>query len=200
MTLHKSQAERRREILAAARRRFVTDGYPRARLGDIASDAGLSKGGVYFHFKSKRELFDALIVRDFARSIEALELMRAVEGTVADKLVLWAQAGAKAVADDPDLIRFQVVTSEMALAHADVRARLREMHAAFVGEVAALLSEGVDAGELRPDLDTDAGARLLVAVMNGVRGAIATEVTDRQQLDRLIRCGVELLAHGLITR
>ncbi len=200
MTLHKSQEERRKEILDAARRRFVADGYSRTRLNDIAGDAELSKGGVYFHFKSKREIFDALIDQDFQRSMQALSLMRGVQGTVAEKLVFFAHTGFRAFAANPDIARFQVVMSEMALANPDVRKRLQEMHTAFVGEVEALLSSGVESGELRQDLDGDTGARLLVTIMEGLRGAIATDLNRGQELERLIERGVHLVVEGLLRR
>ena len=38
---------------------------------DIAKRAGLSKGGIYFHFKSKRDIFDALHKRIVEANPEA---------------------------------------------------------------------------------------------------------------------------------
>ena len=51
------------QILDAAQIEFSEHGFTAARTDDIASRCGLSKGGLYSHFKSKEELFEALICR-----------------------------------------------------------------------------------------------------------------------------------------
>ena len=48
-------------ILKSAMKIFVVNGYSETTMDDIALSAGLSKGAVYHHFSSKRELFLALI-------------------------------------------------------------------------------------------------------------------------------------------
>ena len=53
-------AQTRRELLAAAERRFFSDGYHGTTLDDIADEAGYTKGAVYSTFKSKGGLFLAL--------------------------------------------------------------------------------------------------------------------------------------------
>lgn len=51
------------QILDAALQVFADKGYAAARIDDIAAAAGLSKGGIYTHFKSKEEIFEALLTR-----------------------------------------------------------------------------------------------------------------------------------------
>ncbi|MBI3568402.1 MAG: TetR/AcrR family transcriptional regulator [Gemmatimonadetes bacterium] len=55
------QAERRRQILAAAYRVAAERGLTGLRIGEIAARAGVSHGLVLFHFKSKRGLLLALL-------------------------------------------------------------------------------------------------------------------------------------------
>ncbi|TPV92323.1 MAG: TetR/AcrR family transcriptional regulator [Myxococcales bacterium FL481] len=57
MMMHGSDEVRKQQIRAAAKRCFVRHGYDGTRLVDIAKEAGLSKGGIYFHYKTKSELF-----------------------------------------------------------------------------------------------------------------------------------------------
>jgi TetR/AcrR family transcriptional regulator, acrAB operon repressor len=57
----KEQSERtRQQILEAARREFAAHGVTRTSLQDIASAAGVTRGAVYWHFTSKRDLFRAM--------------------------------------------------------------------------------------------------------------------------------------------
>ena len=54
---------RREQILSAALVEFASRGFATALMEDIARRAGLSKGGLYAHFKSKDEVFEALLRR-----------------------------------------------------------------------------------------------------------------------------------------
>jgi AcrR family transcriptional regulator len=51
------------QILSAAQCEFSDKGYTATRMDDIAHRSGLSKGGLYAHFKSKDAVFEALMHR-----------------------------------------------------------------------------------------------------------------------------------------
>ncbi len=57
----KEEAEQtRQDILSAATRVFSTKSVAKATLEDIAREAGVTRGAIYWHFKNKKEIFDAL--------------------------------------------------------------------------------------------------------------------------------------------
>jgi AcrR family transcriptional regulator len=60
------EAERRRQLVAAAADLFLHKGYHAATMDDVARCAGMSKKTVYQVFSSKSELFDALLSDWFA--------------------------------------------------------------------------------------------------------------------------------------
>ncbi|SVE56424.1 uncharacterized protein METZ01_LOCUS509278, partial [marine metagenome] len=49
------------QILEAAMKVFVKRGYEQTRMDDIAKLSGLSKGAIYHHYESKKDLFLSLI-------------------------------------------------------------------------------------------------------------------------------------------
>ena len=51
----------RAALVAAARRVFERDGYVRARITDIADEAGVAHGSFYSHFDGKRGIFAAVM-------------------------------------------------------------------------------------------------------------------------------------------
>ena len=55
-------SDRHAEILETAAKVFLRYGYKKTSMDDIARAAGLSRQGLYFHFKSKEELFRATIL------------------------------------------------------------------------------------------------------------------------------------------
>ena len=52
--------DKRREILAAARRCFVRDGFRGASIADICAEAGISPGHLYHYFPSKEAIVGAM--------------------------------------------------------------------------------------------------------------------------------------------
>jgi AcrR family transcriptional regulator len=61
LTREESKARTRAELLRAASRLFLRNGYVATSLSDIAEEAALTKGAVYSNFESKEELFLALL-------------------------------------------------------------------------------------------------------------------------------------------
>ncbi|MDZ7374115.1 MAG: TetR/AcrR family transcriptional regulator [candidate division KSB1 bacterium] len=70
--------DRRKSILEAAIRLFAEKGYHETRMDDVAEAAGLSKGALYLYYKSKEDLFCALIEEKVQELIPTLQ--SAVDG------------------------------------------------------------------------------------------------------------------------
>lgn len=62
--------DKRQLILAAAAEIFAAQGFHQATIEQIAEAAGVGKGTVYLYFKSKRKLFDSLLLESLQRLIE----------------------------------------------------------------------------------------------------------------------------------
>lgn len=63
-------AERREQLLDCAATLFAQQGYARATTAQLARSAGVTEPIIYRHFKSKRDLFVALIERTGRRTLE----------------------------------------------------------------------------------------------------------------------------------
>jgi AcrR family transcriptional regulator len=64
----------RAAVVAAAAARFATDGYAATTMDAIGQDANIAKGGLYHHFASKAELFEAVFIdmeKDLLSKVEA---------------------------------------------------------------------------------------------------------------------------------
>lgn len=61
------------ELLAAALDLFVDRGYAAARLEDVAINAGVTKGTLYLYFKSKEDLFKAVIRENLLPALDEAE-------------------------------------------------------------------------------------------------------------------------------
>ena len=61
MSARKSKEIRAQEILEAARKCFAGKGYHATSMDDIAEKSGMTKGGIYWHFASKWNIYKAIL-------------------------------------------------------------------------------------------------------------------------------------------
>ncbi|USO00284.1 MAG: TetR/AcrR family transcriptional regulator [Phycisphaeraceae bacterium] len=87
-------AERREQLLDCAAGIFARYGYARATTAQLAKAAGVTEPIIYRHFKSKRDLFVALIARTGRQTLESWERDLADAKTPAERL-------ARLVGDNP---------------------------------------------------------------------------------------------------
>ncbi len=55
------EGSKRRQIIEGARKLFLAQGFDAASMGEIARQAGVSKGTLYVYFDSKERLFEAVV-------------------------------------------------------------------------------------------------------------------------------------------
>ena len=67
MRVVKDAEERKNEILDAAEKLFSTKGFESTSMNDIQNEIGIARGTLYYHFKSKEEILDAIIERVTSR-------------------------------------------------------------------------------------------------------------------------------------
>ena len=154
-------------VLDAAADLLVKWGYQRVTIEEVARHAGIGKGTVYLHFRTKDALFLTAMLRAHRRVVGGM-----VERIEADPAEALPSRLVKAVyldlAGDP-------VGRVLYLGDAEVLGRLAHEAAATMGELAKrgwqvqrrhveLLRE---AGCLRPDLDIDAQMYVLKAIGAG---------------------------------
>lgn len=63
MRVVKAATERRNEILGVAGRLFCEKGFDNTSTNDILAEIGIARGTLYYHFKSKEDILDAIIER-----------------------------------------------------------------------------------------------------------------------------------------
>ncbi len=74
-------ATRRPEILAAAQRLFVTEGFDRATMRRIAAEVGVSATALYVYFSDKDAILRAIAEATFTDMLQALAASQAATGT-----------------------------------------------------------------------------------------------------------------------
>ena len=137
-------AARIAQILDAAHIEFSERGFAAARIDDIAWRCGLSKGGIYCHFKSKDDIFEMLLARRL--SLPDLHDMPAAAGTSVRQLAQWLLQRLYVVLEDPaavSMLRLLIAESTRVPALISAwRRNVVEPHLAVLGIMLKRLLEG----------------------------------------------------------
>jgi AcrR family transcriptional regulator len=170
------------EVLSAVLRAVATHGVARLTLADVGREAGLAASTLAERFGSKRALLLAA-ARHAAGEVRlpraGSPLQSAVDGLVA----LAAGVG------DRRAFAHSLALLQLDVEDAGFRAAAAEHFAAVRSQLAALLREARDAGELAPDADPDALARALHVAYNGA--LVVWAVTGDGPLEEALRADLE---------
>lgn len=183
---------RRGHILDAARECFARKGYHQSTIDDIAEQAGLSKGAVYWHFSSKRDLFLALLDAMLTLDPEVL----APDETVPPLAALQHMAEAALEMAAPSLGTAELFVEYLAHSARDeeVRTALRDKGWVLVQAAAVQIERGVKSGVFRP-VDPDAAALAFFAPVDGLM--LHKLVRPELDFEAAWRTSVELFLRGL---
>jgi AcrR family transcriptional regulator len=162
-----AREERRRQILEAALAVFSRKGFHAANVSDVAAEAGVSQGTIYWYFESKEELLNAALLAFFVDFGE--ESFRAVEGceTAEEKLRCLGRSmeGLSETAEGLFTLFLSYWSSS------DKRDEVAQMWAELLAEykdlVVGIIEEGVLSGEFRP-LDADALVWAILGAYDGL--------------------------------
>ncbi len=190
----KQDAERTRaRILDMAEREFQRRGVSRTSLEQIARAAGVTRGAVYWHFRNKADLFNAMLSR-VTLPLEA-EILRSGERTLDDPVAQIRNsyvAALRATVADPQARRvFEVALFKVEHGHA-----LRGVHerrlAGLRNRVANVergLRRAARLGLWKSALPARAAAQGVEALVDGL---ISNWMIDPQAFD-LVRVGEQAL-------
>jgi AcrR family transcriptional regulator len=194
VTEHKHPDERAAEILAAARTCFLEKGYFATKMDAIARESGLSKGGIYFHFSSKREIFRALVQQEYDVTMSFIDSVVEHETDITVKLIELAEHFMKLFASS-DRPRFMVIIGEMALRDEEIADMLRDLQLNYFERISQILDAGIQAGQLR-EVDVRSCSIVLKALIDGVQANFAVGVD--LDLEAVVAAGLDLLTQGLV--
>jgi TetR/AcrR family transcriptional regulator len=101
-----AKAQRTRAaILAAAEPLFARRGYAATRLEDVADAVGLKRAALFYHFRDKQALYDAVIEDAFGALVARLDAAFAAPSPIAARIERAVEAWVDAMVERPTLAR-----------------------------------------------------------------------------------------------
>jgi TetR/AcrR family acrAB operon transcriptional repressor len=162
----------RSSLLDAAERLFQAQGVSGTSLQDIAAAAGASRGAVYWHFKDKADLFNAMMDRVLLPLEDALQQARgAAPADPLPQLRAALLAALRRTETDPQTRRvFEVATQKVE--YIPALGKVRERHLAVrtqsTLQMKQALQRSARARGLRLPIPAPAAARGLHALVDGL--------------------------------
>ena len=149
LTNSESQPQLRQQILAKATSLFVVYGFNGVSMREIAAEAGLSKAGLYYHFKDKRDLFLAILNQYLDQMQKIIDECSRSESSAYNRLHYLAKRIFSNPPEQRAIIRLG--THEMMSLDQKTRSAFDlAYHQKFIAKIEGIFKEGIETGEIKP--------------------------------------------------
>jgi AcrR family transcriptional regulator len=156
-------------ILKQAMRLFLEKGYHGTSIDDITQAAGLTKGALYWHFRSKEGLLKRIVEEFEKRFLDGLiQALREVKGGVVDKFEKYIRYNAAFAYYNRELcVSFTTLSGELVGAHHVIEPEIRRIYKKYQNFLSKLLLQGKKEGIFRKDLDVNLASLVIIAFHDG---------------------------------
>jgi len=182
------------QILDSALKVFVKKGYSKTTMDDIVVNSGMSKGAIYHHYSSKKDLFLSLIEywehyffnNIFDKDIEkskADDLLREIAKDVVDafknrKYVFLAELEFWSLANHDE----------------EIRKKTKSLYVRLLSMFRKIISKGIKSGQYKK-INVDVAA---ISVMTALQGVIWFSIFEDSKLsaEEYLNDVIEFIIHG----
>tara|TARA_Y100000590_G_scaffold348484_1_gene399537 strand:+ start:165 stop:761 length:597 start_codon:yes stop_codon:yes gene_type:complete len=188
--MDKIKEKRKKQILDAAMKVFVGNGFENSRMDDIVHRSGLSKGAIYHHYSSKKELFLELIdvweVQTFPRFYSKSE-----DGKTATEIINeFSEEVVRVFKNKRYLFLAEIEFWAMANRDKDVQVKSNELYNKILHLFVLVFNKGIRDEEFI-EFDTKAYAVILLTLLNGINW-FSIFNSDDVDVETYIKLSIEL--------
>lgn len=187
--------QRKDQILDAASEVFAEKGVHQSRMDDIVDESGLSKGTLYWYFKSKDDILIAIFERMFKREFEQLKELSSHKGSAPEKILAYIDG---AIDDINQMLRLMPIAYEfisLAFRRKFVQDAFKHYINSFLDLLTPIIQQGIDDGEFRQVNPLD----VAIAIGAIIEGTILLWVYDKTLVtpEIHIKKGINIIFDGI---
>lgn len=188
-----SQQAVRTRIVQAAEKLFGQKGFSATSISDIVEEANVGRSLIYYYFKDKKSLYDAILAESGERIVRIAQKARDLEGNAFDRLKCFISSFCAMHDEHPHVPKM--------LMRADIEGTMRfEDHAEKYFRsvdtiLEAILEEGLEKGELRY-VKPNKTAHVVLAISHSIHMA-QMQSRDHFDAEKDIDFALEILKHGI---
>lgn len=175
-------------IIAAAIKVFSEKGYDAASMQDIADEAKVSRGPLYYRYKTKKDIYlaamDAYAKQELGEQARILRQKK--PGT--ERLSEYLHFGSRFARKNSAIFPMDISTDP---AMEDVNERIREIYSWSATMLRKFIESAIEAGEIKPGTDVDGLVNFLFIIYDGLRyshvksGIIPTPEQVEKTIDQI---------------
>lgn len=181
MRIVKEAEERRNEILDAADELFGQKGFDGTSTNDILEKVGIARGTLYYHFKSKEDIMDALIERYNVRLIGAAQEIAADKSIPVNERIIRVVMALNISDGNGKKIMEHIHKPQNALMHQKIQ---KVILSGVVPILAGIIREGIEQGLFSTPFPYEC-MEMVVAYTNTVFDDDMVNMTNEERASRV---------------
>ncbi len=195
-----AKGRKRLRIIEEATRLFVTHGYRKTAMGEIAKASGMAKGTIYLYFETKADVLIAAVAYEKYRTMSLLEgvFEKGISGR--ERLRRWVIAAISMVLESPLLCRIATETQEFEY---ELIERFGKVTSASMADHERFMADLVDAAVAPKKWNPQDRHEQMVALYSLIR--VAPTLSNEHlrlgvSLERLVKATAAVIVDGLHPR
>jgi AcrR family transcriptional regulator len=187
--------ERRNQIIESAIKVFAREGFANTRMEDVATESGLSKGLLYWYFKSKDDIIIAIADLLFSAEFRKMQNLSIEGQTSRDCLEKVFDIFIK---DLRNILKLTPVIYEfyaLAFRNSTVRHVMHEYYQRFIMIMEPIIQQGMERGEFR----SGDARQVTITIGAAFEGTLLlwSYAPDMIQPEQQLRASLDILIRGL---
>ena len=190
--------QRKEQILDAALHVIVQNGYHQSRMDDIVSTSGLSKGAIYWYYKSKKDVYLDLVNHWVIRYSNSLLELPQEEISSGKQLKNLFETFINQFEKDPIVFKALLEFWSLAGRDTEFNIKLEKVTHNFIQYIESIIKKGVESGEFK-HVNPNIAALSIMVVIEGISWFTLFEknsVSAKEYTDTVF----EFILSGLLKR
>jgi len=187
----------RSQIVSVARKVFTRFGFKKATMEDIAKAASMGKSSIYYYFKSKEDIFRAVVEKEAEELKKELDKTLSADRSPIDKMKAYVRFRLSHL---HTVANFYAALNEEDLSHMDFILKIRKDFDVQEQElVTELIQKGNEEGAFQIT-DPAIGAVALTTMMKGLELPLFLNSNRKKERQQLLDDLIRVIFYGIIKR
>jgi AcrR family transcriptional regulator len=158
------------KILTNGIRLFLANGYVGTSVKDLTDAAGIARGTLYWHFKSKDQVLDAILDKYSEEFIDgAISRLNSCKGDFLTKFSAFYRFITEFARDNPELLMvFDTLLGEISRNGSEAANKMKQIRSRLGSSIESLLAIGQKEGVVGNDVDIKLHAHIILATFTGM--------------------------------
>lgn len=192
-----TELETREHILVVASALIAEKGFDKTSMNDIVRASGISKGGIYWHFKSKDEIIFAIVEGIFIEQTHFLDEILSGEGRAGERFITLIEMIAGSVEHISVASPSPVDIYAGAMRKPELQSELKHFFERYQALLVSLIEQGIREG----DFSVDNPELVAFTFMSSIDGIILLHsvVQSEHNLADLLKQATRIFLQGIQT-